>query len=469
MDALGDVLGAAASAIHDKVQAPQAMCAQAVLAAAALAVQGHADVVLPTGSTRPVSGFFVTIGESGERKSAVDEIALWPVRQHEARLRSSYEDDLATFNNENEAWEKQRAQILADKSAYPDKASKAAALTDVGPAPKAPLVPIITCPEPTFEGLVRLLANGQPSVGVFTAEGGQFVGSHAMSEDNKLKTCAALSSLWDGEPIRRVRQGDGASILPGRRVSAHLMLQPGVAAGVLSDPVLRDQGTLSRLLVTFPISTAGTRMWREAKPESEAAIRRYGHRLRDILESPFPLAEGQINELAPRALSLSGEARSLWIGFANHIEQQIGLGGALEPIRGLANKLPEHAARLAAVLAIIDDLECSEVSGACMASGISLAQHYAAEALRLYEAGLADPVLVLAQRLLDWLHADWADSSVSLPDIYQQGPNAIRDGKLALRLVRILVEHGWLLRIEGGALIRGSKRRDAWRIVKEPQ
>ena len=58
VDALGDVLGDAARAIHDRVQAPMAIGAQSVLAAAALAVQGHADVELPIGggSARPVSG-----------------------------------------------------------------------------------------------------------------------------------------------------------------------------------------------------------------------------------------------------------------------------------------------------------------------------------------------------------------------------------------------------------------------------
>jgi hypothetical protein len=38
IDALGDVLGAGARAIHDRVRAPLAICAQSVLGAATLAV-----------------------------------------------------------------------------------------------------------------------------------------------------------------------------------------------------------------------------------------------------------------------------------------------------------------------------------------------------------------------------------------------------------------------------------------------
>src|SRR5690348_4648061 len=82
--ALGAVLAAAAEAIHDRVQAPLAMCGQSVLAAATLAVQGHTDVELPTGQKRPLTNFYLTIAATGERKTAVDTEALWPIRKREA-------------------------------------------------------------------------------------------------------------------------------------------------------------------------------------------------------------------------------------------------------------------------------------------------------------------------------------------------------------------------------------------------
>ena len=39
--------------------------------------------------------------------------------------------------------------------------------------------------------------------------------------------------------------------------------------------------------------------------------------------------------------------------FADHVKRAIAPGAELEPIRGLANKLPEHAARLSAVLTLV--------------------------------------------------------------------------------------------------------------------
>ncbi len=68
VEALGPILRPAAEAIHDKVQAPVAIGAQSVLGAAALAVQGHADIELPTGHAKPISDFFVTIAESASAR-----------------------------------------------------------------------------------------------------------------------------------------------------------------------------------------------------------------------------------------------------------------------------------------------------------------------------------------------------------------------------------------------------------------
>jgi Protein of unknown function (DUF3987) len=131
-----------------------------------------------------------------------------------------------------------------------------------------------------------------------------------LAEENRLRTVAGLSSLWDAAPIRRVRAGDGASILPGRRLALHLMAQPDAAARMLSDEVLLDQGFLSRLLVASPASTAGTRFQRELRPETEPALRRYGARLLDILETPPILMAGVRNALDPRRLEFDDEARS---------------------------------------------------------------------------------------------------------------------------------------------------------------
>jgi hypothetical protein len=167
-DALGNVLAGAARAIHDRVQAPLAICGQSVLAAATLAVQGHANVKLPMGHTKPVSSYFISVAATGERKSAVDTEALAPVRKREAVLREAFAGQRFQFENAEAAWKKARDEVV--KTAKGDQRLIKEALDELGPAPHAPLEPILTCGEPTFEGLCKLLAIGPPSIGIFAAE-----------------------------------------------------------------------------------------------------------------------------------------------------------------------------------------------------------------------------------------------------------------------------------------------------------
>ena len=305
-EVLGDVLAPAAHAINDRVQAPIAMCGQSVIAVAALATQGHANVLLPIGrqgQDRPLSCYFVSVASTGERKSACDREAMWPVSRREMALREEHDRAVPDYQNDKLAWEK--ARDTAVKKSKGDRASIKAALDKIGPAPTPPLLPMLTCPEPTFEGLCKLFPVGQPSLGIFAAEGGQFIGGHGMSDDAKLRTAAGLSDVWDGSPIRRVRSGDGVSVLVGRRLSVHLMAQPGVADILFRDHLLADQGLLSRLLATAPDPASGTRLWHAEQPETEHALRRYGARMLSIFEHPLPLRTGTTNELEPRAIPLS--------------------------------------------------------------------------------------------------------------------------------------------------------------------
>jgi hypothetical protein len=335
---------------------------------------------------------------------------------------------------------------------------------DHHPAP--PLKPLLTCPEPTIEGLWKLLAEGLPSIGIFAAEGGQFIGGHGMSDEAKLRTAAGLSSAWDGEPMKRVRRGDGAIVLPGRRVTLHLMAQPAVASVWLNDPLLADQGFLSRVLATAPDSASGTRRWREPSAHSGVAMKQYEARLLEILERPFPLMPNTRNELSPRTLAMSPEARRVWIGFHDHVEDRLKPGGELEEVRGFGNKLAEHAARMAGVLTLLRDIEAGEVGRAEMEYSIALAQHYAAEALRLFAASRVSGELLVAEQLKTWLLTAWPEGMVSLPDIYQLGPNPIREAASARRAVTLLEQHGWLARVPEGAAVAGKFRREVWRIVR---
>jgi putative DNA primase/helicase len=459
-DALGDLLGPATRKMRAVIQAPAAICGNSLLAAADLAVQAHADVVID-GRVFPISEMFETVGQTGERKSEADKVALRPHREYERTLAEKYGQDLLAYQRDHDAYEKTKQEALGSKQKSYE--AKRRALSELGEAPVGPLEPLFLCEEPTYEGLVKLLAIGQPSVGLFSDEGGRFIGGHGMNPDNLLKTAAGLSGLWDGKPIDRVRGGDGCTKLYGRRVSLHLMVQPEVSQLMLSNPVLIGQGLLSRCLVTWPESTAGTRPYCEEDLSASKEIADYNALMKRILETPLPLADGVRNELAPRHLAPAPDAKKLWVRFHDHVERQLVEGGALASIRGLGNKAPEHAARLAGVLALVRDIHVSHIALYPMEAGIELITYYLNEALRLYEVGVQDPQLCLAQKLLGWLKAR-GQTVVTLPEIYQLGPKPIRNARVARLLMGILEEHGYVKAIDERTEYRGTPRCEAWGI-----
>ena len=245
--ALGDVLAGAAETIAGKCQCAPALAAQSVLAVASLATQRLADVQLPFGQTRPLSLYFVTIAASGDRKSTADNEALIPVRMHEKNLKQDYAAAHEAWRVSHAAWAAQHRKIENDKNL--DRVSQEAELSALAPAPQEPVKPLLTAPEPTVEALAKHWPVLPGALGLFSTEGGQMTGGHGFGPDHRLKTAATLSQLWDGAGIRRLRAGDGISDLPGRRLALHLMVQPDAAAAFLSEPILRDQGLLSRLLI----------------------------------------------------------------------------------------------------------------------------------------------------------------------------------------------------------------------------
>jgi hypothetical protein len=161
--------------------------------------------------------FLVTIAASGDRKTTADGEALWPIRRHEKNLKERNAPILQSYRIALTAWRGTAKKIENSSGCYEEKKAE---LTQLGPEPDKPLYPILTAPEPTIEGLAKTWVDAPASQGIFSADGGQFLGGYGMMPERKLKTAADLSELWDGRGMRRLRATDGLTIagscrLPG--------------------------------------------------------------------------------------------------------------------------------------------------------------------------------------------------------------------------------------------------------------
>ncbi|WP_223538860.1 YfjI family protein [Pseudomonas sp. BF-R-12] len=427
VQALGGILGPAVERMAEVIGVPQALAAQSVLAASALAAQGHAGLYLD-GRSYPLSLYLITVAASGDRKTAADRCALLPARQWEREQWQRYREQLARYR----VAQRQAQRI---NPAEPDSASGATLDSE-------PSAPRLITTDPTIEALIKGLCHDLPSMGLFCDEGGQFLGSSTMSRDNRLKAVTTLSSLWDGSPIDRARSMVGESLRAyDRRLSLHLMLQPYLAMQLISDPLLQGQGILGRCLMTWPTSLAGQRSYQAVDLSKDAALKRYQRRLSELFYQPWSLSADGALQLSP--LSLSPLARRRWIDLHDAIEAQLGEFGELASVRPSGSKAADNLLRVAGILAVVEESSVVEVDHIQRAS--TLVGYYLTEIQRLTEQEPVCRVKEEADRLLRWLQVkNW--KRFSIRELNRNGPRfARKSSRHATKLLVELLDHHWLI------------------------
>lgn len=395
--ALGPTLGEAAQAIAHDVQAPDALAGGSVLAAASLAVSPLANVYMPHGQRAPLSLFIITGAASGDRKSATDAVACYAI--DERRKQQARDHIKATQKWERENAERPKAERIAPPAAQ-----------------------VLTTSNATVEGLTKLLKY-QSSVGVFSAEGGEMLGGHSMRDERRMAGLSFYLKAWGAEALDSLRGGEGLTVLLGRRVALHVLVQPVVLAQLLGDPMAKEQGLLARCLIAQPDTLAGSRLFRDCKPLENPAVVRFNNRIRELLEQvPRVWEEGDGFELCPIDMHMTPSARAMWVEFFNQVEQPQGPGGELADARPFASKAAEQAARIAGIVAVVEGR--TNIDDAEMVGGIEAASFYMAEHLRLTGTGRTNQRNAQLRELFDWMNE--VGPFVITANVLQRSPRPIR-------------------------------------------
>lgn len=458
-DALGAELAAAVREIARCVGVTEAMTAQSILAGISLIVQAHANVKIGS-IEKPASLFCLTIAESGSRKTTLDSFVLKPHREWEAREILCYEEKMADYRHELRAYKKMTDKAMHANTTRQEIVDKLKAL---GAEPEKPLAPLLIISNCTTEALHYRLSEEMPYCGLFTSEGGTFIGGYSMNSDNVISTIAHFSELWDGAGGTRLRVEKGSSSTRGRRFAAHMMVQPDVAADLVENALIQNQGFLARMLLIEDESLRGRRnVINEditAKPEYQA----YCRRMARLLDSP-PRTNERGDELRVGTITASTEAAALWWEYQQNIERQLAPDGALERIYPWANKAAEHGLRIAANLAAYDDKQgllaerCGDeipltISEEIMARALVIVDYYLKENLRFYESAEISEVHQDAQSLLEFLQEKRAEKGNNFTLSYIGGfaPYALRkDIERRRQALAFLKKHGRIIMDQNG-------------------
>lgn len=426
--ALGPVLGPYAAALWKHTQAPDAVCGNAVLAAAALAAQGLANVDMPNAGIKPLSLFLLTVAESGERKSTVDRDCLEPHREMQRGRMEAYRELLRAHEIEMEAFRNLKR-----------KGSKNGPMESQGIPPAAPLNPTLIVNDGTLQGIHRLLREGVSTCGLFNDEGAVFIGGHGLSREQFMQTVGGLSKLWDGSDYVSAFKMDGQAGHGGRRVSMHLMVQGEVLRPLWSNQLAHGQGFLARCLTAFPAGRAGTRTYGEACSLDYPERLQYLAAIRALLDTPLPRESDDSPVLSPRVLHLSMDAQDRLTEFQNNLEPHLAPGNEFAHVKAFASKAAEQGIRIAGVLALTENPNAPAVELRHMESGITLAEFYLAEHLRLSAWDGTRPEVGDAARLREWLLAR-GQGEIARREIQQHGPHCLRDKARLDPAIGVLVD-----------------------------
>ena len=447
VDALPPTMAAAVREVQAYVQAPIAMLGSAALGALSAAAQPLVDVDRDRTLTGPCSLFLLTIGESGERKSSCDGYFTAVITQWERDERERLGPEIKEAESKHSAWSAQclgvrQAITRAAKDNKPTSELDARLVELAAIEPARVQVPQLLWGDTTPEELGFGLTKGRPSVAIMSSEAGVVLGSHGMGKDSQQRNLGLLNTLWDGGRHTVNRRTSESYVVEGARLTMSLATQEvSLRAFVEGGKGLaRGMGFFARFLISWPVSTQGFRPYQEAT--GMPALKRHNERVNDLLNQPLPL--DHLDCLVPTRLTLTADAKSVWVAFYNEVETRLGPGGPLSDVRDIASKIADNAARLAAVFHALEHGTSGRISGDNMQRGCTLAAWYLEQAQRLFAGLEIDPGITAAAKLDSWLVERCRSEGVqSVPTaaVSQYGPFGLRTKATWSAALEVLASH----------------------------
>lgn len=431
---LSDVL----NEISLATKAPPEMVASIEMATISSAVQHHCSMQMKPGVTVPTSLYLITIAESGERKSGVQNLLFKPFteiqnRWHDEAIRKAEER-----NRQHTVWKEKveglrRALQKAIGKGHPSALfeEQLRALLEAEPQliPARKLVYVDTTAEALLAGLNEF---GSSAV-LLHDEFGQFC------DGPMARRLPLLNALWSGSECAVDRKAAGGFVLKNARLTCLLQAQPKVFERFMAKQgeQARGNGFMARALLAFPASTQGTRFEDGSTVECPT------------LDWFYQRCEYLLNRREHRALRFSPQAQYEWIQMANYYEQQMNPGGIYFAARDFASKAAENTARIAALFHafLIDDSD--EVSSEMLRYAGNLMGWYGNQFLSIM--GAHNPAMELERDLYElenWIKSRLTQNNTNIMQksyLMQYGPNRMRCREKLDLLLGILSSHGRLM------------------------
>ncbi|WP_417762227.1 YfjI family protein [Shewanella sp.] len=401
-------------------KAPDGMIVLTALSAVSTALQGVINVETPIGQICPVSLMALTIAESGERKSTVQNLFTQGIKEYQKSRQQQFQQALIQYEIELEDFKARKRQLKRNaRNVIDNDPSQLASdlLACELAKPTKPISPKLTYEDCTIEALLDGLSRSSANAFLTTSEGAVVMNSRAMANTSY------INSLWSGDDISVDRKSLDSFTLSDVRLSVHIMSQLCVVErflkGSRDDP--RGTGFLARFLVCAPFSTCGSRQI-SGVLHPKNSIKEFNEKIVSLLSSVNEMSA----PLARTTVCFSAEAKECWIGICNDVERKMADGGIYEMARDHASKIPENVARLAALIHFFEYPLDSEISKDSLWLATELVSYFSWHFMRLFCGPSEDERN--AEQLGIWLQTqvNLGRRYIKRNHILQYGPNCIR-------------------------------------------
>ncbi|CAN5401283.1 hypothetical protein BH10PSE19_BH10PSE19_01760 [soil metagenome] len=440
-------------AYHRYGQQPLPLITCSALASVSLACQTLANVARDHLLISPISLFFLVVANSGERKSAADQVFSHAIRQWEIAIRDKLTPDLHVSHILHQAWRAEKKGLLSQiqRSALldPEEVNKLKErLVEVmHNEPMSPLLPALFFEDTTQEALASYLAHGWSSSSLWSDEGGIVIAGHGM-QSNMAKFVAFLNRLWDGKSFIAHRKTSKSFMIANRRLTVSLMLQPMILERMLTknNGISRHSGFLARSLIAYPESAMGERYYQEP-PKTLSALLQFQQRITHCLDSSLSLGQKGCHDIP--TLLFSNTAKAQWIAFFNHIEAGLKKSQQWVKVKDFASKAAENAARLAALFHVFTG-NAGPINTECIEQATTIIQWHLLETRRILDNQPESSQQTDAIRLLQWLKSKQIQQTTPR---YLQQYSPIRDKIDRDDAIAILIENHYLQEITLGGKV----------------
>lgn len=463
--------------VHHNMKAPVGLIASSALTSISLAAQSWANVQRMNGLEAPINLWFLTIAESGERKTAVDSKFLGVIREFEAEQAARFSVELSTYIAAMSAWrvkekailrafkqnEEQALKSLRDdtkETCYEEFAetldhdgafeigegetdnscchSKTAITSDdiskitnvlrarldahYATKPSRPKRIKMIYDNATPSAIVRSLSDNWPSIGLISDEGAGIFNGRMVSD------LSLLNSMWGGAPIYFERV-DNSIVIPDPRLTFSIQIQPGPLKRYFErkGDEAHDTGFSARFLICYPTTTQGERFIQHPVTSWEH-LPKFNARIRELLDRNIRPDGEPVEKIT---LIFTPGALSRWIVACNAIEDELKPGRYFFGVKGFAAKIADNLARMAALFHLFKGGE-GPIPLDTLEEAITVLLWYTEEFVRLFSPPPQIPQEQIDATQLEIFFAQQVSRMNSLVNIkrnyvLQYGPPRVRE------------------------------------------